>query len=137
MTELAYEPSGYTTVSDWPRNPWNFDFVPGGSSSGSAIAVASGVVPFALGSDTGGSIRIPANCCGLIGWKPSFGAVSTVGTVPLAPFLDCIGLLAHSVTDLAPAADVLLPNAPLPRPIDHVVLLPMRCKAPKGGSELS
>ncbi len=123
MTELAYEPSGYTAVSEWPRNPSNFDFVPGGSSSGSAIAVASGVVPFALGSDTGGSIRIPAHCCGVTGWKPSFGALSTIGALPLAPFLDCIGLLARSVADLALAADVLLPNAPLPRPIDHVVLL--------------
>ncbi len=123
MTELAYEPSGYNAVSEYPRNPWNCDFVPGGSSSGSAVAVASGVVPIALGSDTGGSIRIPASCCGVTGWKPSFAAVSPAGALPLAPFLDCIGLLARSVADLAPAADVLLSQTPPPRPIDRVVVL--------------
>src|SRR5262249_51948671 len=87
MTELAYEPSGYNAVADYPRNPWNCDFVPGGSSSGSAVAVASGAGVIALSSDTGGSIRIPAHCCGVTGWKPSWGAVSVAGAVPLAPFL--------------------------------------------------
>ena len=108
MTELAYEPSGYNAVCERPRNPWNLDCIPGGSSSGSAVAVASGSAVFALGSDTGGSIRIPAHCCGVTGWKPTWGGVSTQGALPLAPFLDCIGLLARSAADLAPAADVLL-----------------------------
>src|SRR5262249_36843193 len=104
MTELACEPSGFNAVSGYPRNPWNYDFIPGGSSSGSAVAVASGASVIALGSDTGGSIRIPAHCCGVTGFKPSFGAVSTAGAVPLAPFLDCIGVLARSAADLAPVA---------------------------------
>ena len=70
MTELAYEPSGYNAVHGRVGNPWNLDFISGGSSSGSAAAVASGSVVVALGSDTGGSLRIPAHCCGATAWKP-------------------------------------------------------------------
>src|SRR5262245_10286814 len=83
MTELAYEPSGYNAVNGRVRNPWNPEFISGGSSSGSAVAVASGSVVVAVGSDTGGSLRIPAHCCGVAAWKPSFGAVSTSGAMPL------------------------------------------------------
>jgi aspartyl-tRNA(Asn)/glutamyl-tRNA(Gln) amidotransferase subunit A len=122
MTELAYEPSGFNVVSDYPRNPWNCDFIPGGSSSGSAVAVASGASVVALGSDTGGSIRIPAHCCGVTGFKPSWGAISVTGTVPLAPYLDCVGLLARSAADLAPAAELLLSNALPPAVIEKVVV---------------
>jgi aspartyl-tRNA(Asn)/glutamyl-tRNA(Gln) amidotransferase subunit A len=122
MTELAYEPSGFNASSDYPRNPWNCDFIPGGSSSGSAVAVASGVSVLALGSDTGGSIRIPAHCCGVTGWKPSWGAVNTAGAVPLAPFLDCIGVLGRSAADVAAAAEVLLSEAPPQRMIEKVVV---------------
>jgi aspartyl-tRNA(Asn)/glutamyl-tRNA(Gln) amidotransferase subunit A len=121
MTELAYEPSGFNALVDYPRNPWNCDFIPGGSSSGSAVAVASGASVVALGSDTGGSIRIPAHCCGVTGFKPSCGAISVTGSVPLAPFLDCVGLLAQSAADLAPAAELLLSNA-LPAVIEKVVV---------------
>jgi len=122
MTELAYEPSGYNAVCERPRNPWNLDCIPGGSSSGSAVVVASGSAVFALGSDTGGSVRIPAHCCGVTAWKPTWGSVSAQGAVPLAPFLDCIGLLARSAGDLAPAADVLLgPQAPS-RPIETIAV---------------
>jgi aspartyl-tRNA(Asn)/glutamyl-tRNA(Gln) amidotransferase subunit A len=122
MTELAYEPSGFNAVSDYPRNPWNSDFIPGGSSSGSAVAVASGVSVLALGSDTGGSIRIPAHCCGVTGWKPSWSAVSAAGAVPLAPFLDCIGVLGRSAADVAAAAEVLLVKASSRRLIEKVVV---------------
>jgi aspartyl-tRNA(Asn)/glutamyl-tRNA(Gln) amidotransferase subunit A len=122
MTELAYEPSGLNAVADYARNPWNCDFIPGGSSSGSAVAVASGGSVVALGSDTGGSIRIPAHCCGVTGWKPTWGAVSVSGVVPLAPFLDCIGLLARNAADLALAAAVLLLKTLPRRPIDNVVV---------------
>jgi aspartyl-tRNA(Asn)/glutamyl-tRNA(Gln) amidotransferase subunit A len=122
MTELAYEPSGFNAVADYPRNPWHCDFIPGGSSSGSAVAVASGASVVALGSDTGGSIRIPAHCCGVTGFKPSWGAISVTGTVPLAPFLDCVGLLARSAADLAPAAGVLLSNALPPAVTEKVVV---------------
>ena len=122
MTELAYEPSGFNAVSDYPRNPWNYDFIPGGSSSGSAVAVASGISVIALGSDTGGSIRIPAHCCGVTGFKPSSGGIDVTGTVPLAPFLDCVGLLARSAADLAPSAEILLFNAPPPAVIEKIVV---------------
>jgi aspartyl-tRNA(Asn)/glutamyl-tRNA(Gln) amidotransferase subunit A len=122
MTELAYEPSGYNAVCERARNPWNLDFIPGGSSSGSAVAVASGSAVIALGSDTGGSIRIPSHCCGVTGWKPTWGSVSADGALPLAPFLDCVGLLARGAADLAPAADVLLGGSPASRPIEAVAV---------------
>jgi aspartyl-tRNA(Asn)/glutamyl-tRNA(Gln) amidotransferase subunit A len=123
MTELAYEPSGYNAVVGYARNPWQLEFIPGGSSSGSAAAVASGAVAVALGSDTGGSIRIPAHCCGVTGWKPSWGRISAAGAIPLAPSLDCIGLLARSASDLSPVVDVLLGSADQSGPIETAVIL--------------
>ena len=107
MTELAYEPSGYNAVHGAPKNPWNFDYVTGGSSSGSAVAVASGSVVFALGSDTGGSLRIPAHCCGVTSWKPTYGAVPLAGAMPLSPSLDTVGILARSASDLQEPARIL------------------------------
>jgi aspartyl-tRNA(Asn)/glutamyl-tRNA(Gln) amidotransferase subunit A len=100
MTELAYEPSGFNATRGRVRNPWNLDFICGGSSSGSAAAVASAAVVAALGSDTGGSLRIPAHACGVTAWKPTHGLVSTRGAMALAPTLDTIGLLARSAKDL-------------------------------------
>jgi aspartyl-tRNA(Asn)/glutamyl-tRNA(Gln) amidotransferase subunit A len=107
MTELAYEPSGYNAVNGRVSNPWNLEFISGGSSSGSAAAVASGSVVAALGSDTGGSLRIPAHCCGITAWKPSHGTVSAVGSMPLAPTLDTIGILARSASDMGAVARIL------------------------------
>jgi aspartyl-tRNA(Asn)/glutamyl-tRNA(Gln) amidotransferase subunit A len=122
MTELAYEPSGFNAVSEPARNPWNPEFVPGGSSSGSAVAVASGSALFALGSDTGGSIRIPAHCCGVTGWKPTWGALSAAGVVALAPFLDSVGVLARGAADLAAVASLLAAGLGPRAPIEHVVV---------------
>jgi aspartyl-tRNA(Asn)/glutamyl-tRNA(Gln) amidotransferase subunit A len=104
MTALAYEPSGFNAARGRVRNPWNPDFVAGGSSSGSAAAVASGSVVAALGSDTGGSLRIPAHACGVSAWKPTWGFVSTAGAMELAPTLDTIGLLARGVEVLRAVA---------------------------------
>jgi len=101
MTELAYEPSGYNAARGSVLNPWNFDMVPGGSSSGSAALVASGCAFAALGSDTGGSVRIPASCCGVTALKPTWGVLPLDGTMPLAPSLDTIGIFARSAADLA------------------------------------
>lgn len=113
MTELAYEPSGYNATHGAPKNPWNFDFITGGSSSGSAVAVASGSTVFAFGSDTGGSLRIPAHCCGLTSWKPTFGAVPLAGAMPLSPSLDTVGILARSASDLRDPPASYSPHAKL------------------------
>src|SRR5262245_8841954 len=87
----------------WPpaRNPWNRDHHPGGSSSGSAAALAAGLVPAALGTDTGGSVRNPATCCGIIGLKPTYGAVSLSGVFPLTHSLDHVGPMTRTVEDNA------------------------------------
>lgn len=94
------------------RNPWRLDRVPGGSSGGSAAAVAYGAVPLALGSDTGGSIRIPAGFCGTVGFKPTFGLVPTDGLLPLAPGFDHAGMLAREVPDAATALGISLGPVP-------------------------
>lgn len=89
------------------RNPYDTDRVTGGSSGGSAAAVAAGVVPLALGTDTAGSIRQPAAWCGLVGHKPTHGSVDLTGCVPLAPSLDCAGALVRTVADARLALSVL------------------------------
>lgn len=93
----------------WPpaRNPWNTAHHPGGSSSGSGASVAAGLLPGALGSDTGGSVRNPASCCGLVGMKPTYGRVSRSGVFPLAYSLDNIGPLTRTVRDNAMLLQVL------------------------------
>src|SRR3546814_20405556 len=83
MVEFALGPTGHNEVVGTPRNPWNPAHIPGGSSSGPAVAVAARLVYGALGSDTGGSIRIPASCCGLVGLKPPYCRVSRYCPMPL------------------------------------------------------
>lgn len=100
MTTLAYEPSGHNALAGRTRNPWHPDVISGGSSSGSAALVAARCAHLGIGSDTGGSIRIPAACCGLIGLKPGWGAIPTEGAMPLAPSLDAIGFMARIADDL-------------------------------------
>jgi aspartyl-tRNA(Asn)/glutamyl-tRNA(Gln) amidotransferase subunit A len=94
---------GPTRELPWPAalNPWNLDLHPGGSSSGSAVAVATGLAPGTLGTDTGGSVRNPATCCGVIGMKPTYGLVSRAGVFPLSFSLDHVGPLTRTVEDNA------------------------------------
>ncbi len=108
--ELAYGLTGENIWHGTPRNPRVPDRFPGGSSCGSAAAVAAGLVDFSMGSDTGGSVRIPASYCGLFGIRPSFGAISLAGVRPLAPSLDTAGWFTRTASLLAGVGEVLLPG---------------------------
>jgi amidase len=110
MHELAYGMTGVNAHFGTPVNPTWPDRIPGGSSSGSAVAVAAGLVDFAIGTDTGGSVRQPAICCGVIGFKPSFGRVDRRGAAPAESSLDCIGPLARSIDMIERAMAIIDPT---------------------------
>jgi len=109
MDELAYSLNGENHFYGTPVNPRNPDRIPGGSSSGSAVVVAAGLADFAVGTDTAGSVRLPASFCGIYGLRPSHGAVPVQGCLPLAPSYDTVGWFARDIGTLAQVGRVLLP----------------------------
>ena len=120
MTEFAYSGLGLNPHHGTPRNPWDraTGRIPGGSSSGAAISVTDGMAAAAIGTDTGGSVRIPAALCGLTGFKPTARRVPITGVLPLSPTLDSVGPLAHSVACCALLDAVLAGETPVPlRPL--------------------
>jgi AtzE family amidohydrolase len=136
MDEYAY---GFTTENPHygpTRNPHDLTRSPGGSSGGSAAAVAAGLVPVTLGSDTNGSIRVPAAFCGVFGLKPTYGRVSCGGTVLLAESLDHVGPLARSVDDLATTFDLLQGHDPRDPTSSQHAVVPVRPQLAEGTSGL-
>lgn len=125
MSEWAFSITGYNSYFGWSNNPWRLDRMPAGSSSGTGTAVAGGVAPMGLGTDTGGSIRAPAANCGLTGLKPTYGLVSRYGVTPLSWSLDHAGPLCHSAEDVALTMNVLAGHDPRDpysakrEPVDH------------------
>ena len=126
MDEFAMGSSGEHSCHGATRNPLDPTRVPGGSSSGSAAALAQNLAVAALGSDTGGSVRQPAACCNLVGFKPSYGRVSRYGLTAFASSLDCVGVLAHSVGDCRQVFQCIAG----PDPADPSSLLPQPAPSP-------
>lgn len=124
----------FGTVTRPTRNPWNTDHVPGGSSGGSAVAVATGECLAALGTDTGGSIRIPAAACGVTGLKPTYGLVSRTGILPLSWSLDHAGPITRTVEDCALLLDALVGYDPTDPDSVEVPLLDYRVALADGRS---
>ena len=99
MNEFASGITGVNPIYGSSRNPWNKEHISGGSSGGSCVSVSAGMVAFSIGTDTGGSIRVPASFCGVAGLKPTYGKISSEGVIALAPSLDHIGIITRNVFD--------------------------------------
>jgi aspartyl-tRNA(Asn)/glutamyl-tRNA(Gln) amidotransferase subunit A len=127
--ELAAGGTNLVSACGRTGNPWDPDRMTGGSSGGAGITVATGIVPMALGSDTGGSVRIPSSMCGTFGLKPTTGSLPLDGVMPLAPSMDCPGPLASTVRDLATLYGVMAgsnPSAPTAPSGNLVRIAPVR-----------
>ncbi|WP_393949872.1 amidase [Kluyvera intermedia] len=116
LHELAFGVTGINAWGGTPVNPLYPTLIPGGSSSGSAAVVASGEVDFSLGTDTGGSVRMPAACCGILGLKPGYGVLSRQGVMPADSSLDCVGIFARSADVLRQALNRL--DVPVDAPLN-------------------
>ncbi|KAK1279006.1 Amidase 1 [Acorus gramineus] len=127
MDEMAYSINGENWHYGTPTNPCAPDRVPGGSSSGSAVAVAAGLVDFSLGTDTGGSVRVPGAFCGILGFRPSHGTVSTDGVIPMAQSFDTVGWFARDPLILNKVGHVLL-RSPVQDPLPPCqIIIPDDC----------
>ena len=131
MTEFAYSGIGMNPHFGTPRNPWDRTVgrIPGGSSAGAAVSVTDGMAAAAIGTDTGGSVRIPAALCGLVGFKPTTGRIPLTGTYPLSQSLDSIGPLALTVEDCV-LLDAVMAGVDRPAPLGPVPLGTLRLLAP-------
>jgi amidase len=127
LDQLAYSMIGNVGEGKAPINSLYPDCFTGGSSSGTASAVAGGVCDFGLGTDTGGSIRVPAAACGLFSIRPTHGLIDSIGALPLAPSFDVVGLLARDPLTLGEAFEVLLGRSPQDSPPIERLLLPTDC----------
>jgi len=130
LHEFAYGVTSNNPHFGAVRNPWDTERIPGGSSGGSAAAVAAGIIPLASGTDTGGSIRIPASFCGVVGLKPTYDRVSRRGVMPLGLTLDHVGPLARTVRDAGLAFSVLATHSSGYIPPAHADLSGMRIGVP-------
>jgi aspartyl-tRNA(Asn)/glutamyl-tRNA(Gln) amidotransferase subunit A len=148
MVEFALGITGHNAHTGTPRNAWGPARITGGSTSGGATAVAARLVPATLGSDTGGSIRVPAALCGITGIKPTYGRVSRAGAMPLSFSLDHVGPLARSAEDLALLLEVIAGHDPRdpstsrrPVPRWHAALGPgiegLRVAVPRGSFDVA
>ena len=113
LNEFASGITGINPHYGSSKNPWNIHRISGGSSGGSAVAVATGMVPVSLGTDTGGSIRVPSSLCGVVGLKPTYGTVSKYGVMDLAPSLDHVGCITRSAWDAAIVLHIIAGHDPL------------------------
>ncbi|XP_052193157.1 amidase 1-like isoform X3 [Diospyros lotus] len=127
MDEMAYSINGDNKHYGTPKNPSAPDRVPGGSSSGSAVSVGATLVDFALGTDTGGSVRVPAAFCGILGFRPSHGAVSTTGVIPMAQSLDTVGWFARDAETLCQVGRVLLELPDVDPVKPSAIIIPEDC----------
>jgi len=127
LHEFAY---GFSSENDWwgpVRNPWDREMSPGGSSGGSAAAVAAGIVPLGIGTDTGGSVRVPAALCGTVGLKVTHGRIPLTGVFPLAASLDTVGPITRSVADALTVYELMAGgDAADPWSLDQPVVVPKR-----------
>lgn len=138
MHELAFGVTGINHHAGTPLNARYPELIPGGSSSGSAAAVASGLADYALGTDTGGSVRVPAACCGVFGFKPTFGRVSRVGVWPQSTSLDCVGPFAADLHTLQLAEQAIDPSfQPVTLASAHFALVTDTCAQPEVAAALS
>lgn len=122
MDEMAFSLAGQNAHYGTPVNPRAPDRIPGGSSSGSAAATAGGLVDFALGTDTAGSVRVPANNCGVFGFRPTHGRIPLDGVVPFSPSFDTVGFFAREAALLRRVGRVLLPPAPTSQRLSRLLV---------------